>query len=137
MEEFKITMSNTPGALAHVTKQIAKAGANIEAISAIVPHMWDVNPTDPDPRGSTERRVGDGTACIITDDAEKTRYALRQCGVHYTARQVHKEMLGNSVGSLSVFLGGMKKRKINITSLQVLSLDSEGDRGICIGYTTE
>ena len=129
MEEFKITMPNTPGALADMTKQIAEAGANIEAISAVVPHMWDGldgGPSMPD---------GSGTVCIITDDAESTRYALRGCGAHYTAKQVHEKLLTDKVGSLSDFLNQKSRKKINITSLQVLS--PQNDREIRIGYTTD
>jgi len=130
MEEFKITMSNTPGALADMTKQIAEAGANIEAISAIVPHMWDDAP-----KGPEEGEVhGYGTVCIITDDAESTRYALRGCGAHYTAKQVHEKLLTDKVGSLSDFLNQKSRKKINITSLQVLS---HHDHQIRIGYTTD
>ena len=123
MEEFKITMPNTPGALAHVIKQIAEAGANIEAISAIVPHMWD------------GEREGSGTVCIITDDAESTRYALRGCGAHYTAKQAHEQLLTDRVGCLSEFLNQKSRKKINITSLQVLSPQSI--EKIRIGYTTD
>ena len=125
MEEFKITIPNHPGALADMTKQIAEAGANIEAISAITPNRRIDAPDE-------------GTVCIITDDAESTRYALRGCDAHYTTKQVHKRMLPDMPGSLSDFLSHKSQKKINITSLQVLSHhDEEPYNQIMIGYTTD
>ena len=114
MEEFMISMDDTPGALASVTGAIAEAGANILAVSAIARQC--------------------ATACIITDDADATRAALDGLGTDYSARQVHKASLPHEAGSLAAFAGSLAAEGTNIRSLQVLGVDGEN---AVVGYTTD
>jgi len=114
MMEFRITLTDEPGALADHCETIAAAGVNILAVVAI---------------------GGDSaSAAILTDNHDATKTALDEMGADFTVAEVKSATLDNEPGALASFTRGLGNSEINLKSLYVMSID---EHNATIGYTTD
>ena len=114
MNEFRINMSDEPGALAEHCEAIASEDVNILAIVAIAGES--------------------ASAAILTDNADATASALDRMGADYSVSELKSAKLEHKPGSLAAFTRGMGNSGVNLRSLYVMSIDGDS---ATIGYTTE
>ena len=113
-KEFRVKMTDEPGALAAHCEAIAAEEVNILAIVAI---------------------AGEPTsAAIVTDNADRTITALDAAGADYSVSELQFARLEHKPGTLASFTREMGESGINLTSLYVMAI--EGDSAT-IGYTTD
>ena len=113
-KEFRVKMSDEPGALAAHCEAIAAEDVNILAIVAIAG-----NPT---------------SAAIVTDNADATITALDDASADYSVSELQFARLEHKPGSLAAFTREMGESGINITSLYVMAIEGNS---ATIGYTTD
>jgi len=94
-KQFTLYLENRAGALAAVTSKLAKAGINLEGISAYT--SADV-----------------GLIQIVASNAAKTRKVLTDSGVPFTVQEVALLTIPNRVGSLSELASAMGNAGVNI-----------------------
>lgn len=94
-KQFTVYLENKAGALASVTSRLAKAGINIEGISAYT--SADV-----------------GLIQIVADNAAQTRKVLNEAGVPFTVQEVALLTIPNRVGSLSELASALGKAGVNM-----------------------
>jgi len=102
--QFTVYLENKAGALAAVTSKIAKAGVNLEGISAYT--SADV-----------------GLVQIVAGNAALARKVLTKAGVPFTAQDVALLTLPNRVGSLSKLASRLGKAGVNINYVYATGCD--------------
>jgi hypothetical protein len=103
--QFTVYLENKAGALAAVTSKLAKAGINIEGISAYT--SADV-----------------GLVQIVASNANLARRTLTKAGVSFTAQDVALLTIPNRAGSLSEVASALGRAGVNINYLYATGCDS-------------
>lgn len=107
MTEFVVSMENRPGRLAALTEILAAVGVNIEALAAY-------------------GHDGEGTVRLIVDNAEATRRALADAGLHNEERTVLSALLPHRPGELARLTRSLADAGVNIDALYVLNSNADG-----------
>jgi hypothetical protein len=107
MLEFSVNMTNRPGQLASLARELATAGVNIEALAAM---------TD----------GPDGYLKLVVDDESKARSVLTDAGVQYQERRVINAILHDSPGALADMAEALANTGVNIEAMYLLHSNAEG-----------
>ncbi len=107
MTEFVVSMENRPGRLAALTEILAAVGVNIEALAAY-------------------GHDGEGTVRLIVDNADATRRALADAGLHNEERTVLTALLPHRPGELARLTRSLADAGVNIDALYVLNSNADG-----------
>lgn len=107
MTEFVVSMENRPGRLAALTEILAAVGVNIEALAAY-------------------GHDGEGTVRLIVDNADATRRALADAGLHNEERAVLTALLPHRPGELARLTRSLADAGVNIDALYVLNSNADG-----------
>lgn len=94
-KQFTLYVENKPGALASITRMLAREKVNVDGIS--VSETTDV-----------------GLVQLVVSNATKTRQLLRKSGVPFTTQDVALLTLKNEPGSLARVAGALAKAGVNI-----------------------
>jgi hypothetical protein len=106
-KQFTLYLENRPGALASVTSRLAKAGVNIDGISAYT--SADV-----------------GLIQIVVSNGAQTRKVLNAGGVPFTAQDVALLTLPNEIGSLAELAAALAKSGVNMNYIYATGCDCKG-----------
>lgn len=107
MTEFLVRLANRPGQLAALTELLAKAGVNIEALTA---YGLD----------------GEGAVRLIVDDAAAARRAMSEAGMRAEEHSVLTTHLPHRPGELAAVARRLADAGVNVEAIYVLGGGSEG-----------
>lgn len=115
MTEFTIHLANRPGQLAGLTKLMADAGVEIEALAAF--GMEDI-----------------GIVRLVVADAENARRAIDDAGLVSEERRVVTTVLSHRPGALAELTQSLANAGVNIDGLYVLhSRSDEVELALAVG----
>ncbi|MBT8203008.1 MAG: ACT domain-containing protein [Acidimicrobiia bacterium] len=115
MTEFTIHLANRPGQLAGLTKLMADAGVEIEALAAF--GMEDI-----------------GIVRLVVGDAENARRAIDEAGLVAEQRRVVTTVLSHRPGALAALTQSLAEAGVNIDGLYVLhSRTDEVELALAVG----
>ena len=107
MTEFSVTLSNRPGQLAALAKELAESGVNIEALAAFA--------------------VDDhGMVRLMVDDPNTARTALQRLGVRFEEHAVVQTILPNRPGTLAEMTRELADSGVNIVAMYLTNSSPEG-----------
>ena len=107
MIEFSVKLANRPGQLATLSRDLANAGVNIEALAAIT--------SGPE-----------GFVKLVVDDQHSTRRVLQDSGVSFSERRIISAVLHDKPGALADMAEALAATGVNIEALYLLHSSSEG-----------
>jgi hypothetical protein len=107
MIEFSVKLSNRPGQLATLSREMATAGVNIEALAFIT--------SGPD-----------GFLKIVVDRDESARHVLVDAGMSFEERRVISAVLHDKPGALADMAEALANTGVNIEAMYLLNSSSEG-----------
>lgn len=107
MIEFSVKLSNRPGQLATLSREMATAGVNIEALAAITAGT-------------------DGFVKLVVDQEEAARRVLSNAGMSFEERRVISAVLHDQPGALADMAEALANTGINIEAMYLLNSNSEG-----------
>lgn len=115
MTEFTIHLANRPGQLAGLTKLMADAGVEIEALAAF--GMEDI-----------------GIVRLVVGDADNARRAIDEAGLVAEQRRVVTTVLSHRPGALAALTQSLAEAGVNIDGLYVLhSRTDEVELALAVG----
>ena len=115
MTEFTIHLANRPGQLAGLTKLMADAGVEIEALAAF--GMEDI-----------------GIVRLVVADAENARRAIDDAGLVVEERRIVTTVLSHRPGALAALTQSLAAAGVNIDGLYVLhSRSDEVELALAVG----
>lgn len=107
MIEFSVKLSNRPGQLATLSRELATAGVNIEALAAITAGT-------------------DGFVKLVVDQEEGARRVLTDAGMSFEERRVISAVLHDKPGALADMAEALANTGVNIEAMYLLNSNSEG-----------
>lgn len=107
MIEFSVKLSNRPGQLATLSREMASAGVNIEALAAITAGT-------------------DGFVKLVVDQEEAARRVLSNAGMSFEERRVISAVLHDKPGALADMAEALANTGVNIEAMYLLNSNSEG-----------
>ncbi|NND01400.1 MAG: ACT domain-containing protein [Acidimicrobiia bacterium] len=107
MIEFSVKLSNRPGQLATLSREMATAGVNIEALAAITAGT-------------------DGFVKLVVDQHEAARRVLSDAGMSFEERRVINAVLHDKPGALADMAEALANTGVNIEAMYLLNSNSEG-----------
>jgi len=107
MIEFSIKLSNRPGQLATLSREMATAGVNIEALAAIT-------------------LGNNGFVNLVVDDDTAARRVLIAAGLSFDERRVITAVLHDKPGALADMAEALAKTGVNIEAMYLLHSSAEG-----------
>ena len=107
MIEFSVKLANRPGQLATLSRDLANAGVNLEALAAIT--------SGPE-----------GFVKLVVDDQHSTRRVLQDSGVSFSERRIISAVLHDKPGALADMAEALAATGVNIEALYLLHSSSEG-----------
>jgi len=107
MIEFSVKLSNRPGQLATLSREMASAGVNIEALAAIS-------------SGS------DGFLKLVVDEDDAARRVLSDAGMSFEERRVITAVLHDKPGALADMAEALSNTGVNIEAMYLLHSNAEG-----------
>lgn len=107
-KQFTLYMENKPGALATVTRKLAKENVNIDGISAY--SSADI-----------------GLVQVVVSNATRTRRILAAARIAFTVQDVLLIPLKNEVGALAGICGKLSRAGVNINYVYATGCDCRGD----------
>jgi hypothetical protein len=105
MKEFRISLPNEPGQLAHVGDALSRRGVNILTVAAIGAANPDV--------------------ALVVDQEDKAREALDELGLSFEEAELLTLNVPNRPGELSAFAKKLGDANINIESIYLLEASGE------------
>lgn len=109
MIEFSVTMSNRPGQLATLAREMAAAGVNIETLAAMT--------------------SGDeGHIKLLVDNDTTARRVLNDAGLQFEERRVISAILHDKPGALASMAEALANTGVNIEAMYLLHSSDEGLR---------
>jgi hypothetical protein len=107
MIEFSVKLANRPGQLATLSREMATAGVNIEALAAIT--------------------LGDeGFVKLVVDNEEAARRVLSDAGMSFHERRVISAVLHDKPGVLADMAEALSNTGVNIEAMYLLHSSAEG-----------
>lgn len=107
MIEFSVKVSNRPGQLATLSREMATAGVNIEALAAIT--------------------IGDeGFVKLVVDNEATARRVLNDAGMSFEERRVISAVLHDKPGVLADMAEALANTGVNIEAMYLLHSSAEG-----------
>ena len=107
MIEFSVKVSNRPGQLATLSREMATAGVNIEALAAIT--------------------LGDeGFVKLVVDNEVAARRVLNDAGMSFEERRVISAVLHDEPGVLADMAEALSNTGVNIEAMYLLHSSAEG-----------
>lgn len=107
MIEFSVKLSNRPGQLATLSREMASAGVNIEALAAITAGT-------------------DGFVKLVVDQEEAARRVLADAGMSFEERRVISAVLHDKPGALADMAEALANTGVNIEAMYLLNSNAEG-----------
>jgi hypothetical protein len=107
MTEFSVRLANRPGQLAALTRLLADAGIEIEALATVADN-------------------GQSYVHIVVHQAARVRRVLMNADLEFMERDVLDIFLARGTGSLSQVAEGLARSNVNIESMYLLHSDAEG-----------
>ena len=107
MIEFSVKMANRPGQLATLSRDLANAGVNIEALAAI-----SAGP--------------EGIVKLVVDDDTQARRVLVATGMSFEERRIISAVLHDKPGALAEMAEALAATGVNIEAMYLLHSSSEG-----------
>ena len=107
MIEFSVKLSNRPGQLATLSRELAAAGVNIEALAAFT--------SGPE-----------GYVKIVVDHEEAARRVLREAGVGYEERRIITAVLHDKPGALADMAEALATIGVNSEAMYLLRSNDDG-----------
>lgn len=107
MIEFSVKLTNRPGQLATLSRELATAGVNIEALAAI----------------TTEH---DGLVKLVVDEEYAARRVLNDAGMNFEERRVITAVLHDKPGALADMAEALANTGVNIEAMYLLHSNAEG-----------
>jgi len=107
MIEFSVKLTNRPGQLATLSRELATAGVNIEALAAI----------------TTEH---DGLVKLVVDEDYAARRVLNDAGMNFEERRVITAVLHDKPGALADMAEALANTGVNIEAMYLLHSNAEG-----------
>jgi len=107
MIEFSVKMANRPGQLATLSRDLATAGVNIEALAAVT--------TGPE-----------GFVKLVVDDDTQARRVLVASGMSFEERRIISAVLHDKPGALADMAEALAATGVNIEAMYLLHSSSEG-----------
>ena len=107
MIEFSVKLSNRPGQLATLSREMATAGVNIEALAAITSGT-------------------DGFVKLVVDEDEAARRVLSDAGMSFEERRVISAVLHDKPGALADMAEALANTGVNIEAMYLLHSSAEG-----------
>ncbi|MFV1999575.1 MAG: hypothetical protein ACC654_04345 [Acidimicrobiia bacterium] len=107
MTEFSVTLANRPGQLASLTRMLADAGVEIEALATVADN-------------------GHSHVRIVVRNAARVRRVLMSADLAFEERDVLDMFLARGTGSLAHMVEGLARSGVNIDSMYLLHSDAEG-----------
>lgn len=109
MIEFSVTMTNRPGQLATLAREMAAAGVNIETLAAMT--------------------SGDeGHIKLLVDNEQSARRVLQEAGLHFEERRIISAILHDKPGALASMAEALANTGVNIEAMYLLHSNEEGLR---------
>jgi hypothetical protein len=106
MTEFIVDLPGSPGSLAHLTKSLAAAGINIDALAG-----WNAN--------------AEAVVRLVVNDPESTRRLLDDMGMRFSERHVLTVSIPNRPGALAELTGDLADAGVDIEAIYVTGGGSE------------
>ncbi len=107
MIEFSVKLANRPGQLAMLSREMATAGVNIEALAAITSGT-------------------DGFVKLVVDEEEAARRVLSSAGMSFEERRVISAVLHDKPGALADMAEALANTGVNIEAMYLLHSSAEG-----------
>ncbi len=107
MREFSIRLANRPGQLASLTRMLADAGIEIEALATVADN-------------------GHSHVRLVVDNAARVRRSLMNADLEFEERDILDMFLPRGVGSLAHMVENLARSRINIESMYLLHTNAEG-----------
>ena len=107
MIEFSVQMTNRPGQLATLARELGTAGVNIQTFAAIT--------SGPD-----------GFIKLVVDDEIAARRVLAAAGVSFEERRVVSAILHDQPGALADIAEALAATGVNIEAMYLLHSSAEG-----------
>jgi len=107
MIEFSVKLSNRPGQLATLSREMASAGVNIEALAAIS-------------TGET------AFVKLVVDEDAAARRVLDDAGMSFEERRVISAVLHDKPGALADMAEALAATGVNIEAMYLLHSSAEG-----------
>ncbi len=107
MIEFSVKLANRPGQLATLSRDLANAGVNIEALAAIT--------SGPE-----------GFVKLVVDNEAAARRVLDDSGVSFEERRIISAVLHDEPGALADMAEALAQTGVNIEAMYLLHSGPEG-----------
>jgi len=107
MTEFSVTLANRPGQLASLTRLLADAGVEIEALATVADN-------------------GQSHVRIVVRNAARVRRVLMAADLTFEESDILDMYLARGTGSLAHMAEGLARSGVNIDSMYLLHSDAEG-----------
>ncbi len=107
MIEFSVKLANRPGQLATLSRDLANAGVNIEALAAIT--------SGPE-----------GFVKLVVDNETAARRVLDDSGVSFEERRIISAVLHDEPGALADMAEALAQTGVNIEAMYLLHSGPEG-----------
>jgi len=107
MKEFSVRLANRPGQLAALTRILADAGVEIEALATVADN-------------------GHSHVRLVVDDAPRVRRLFMTADLEFVERDVLDMFLPRGAGSLAHMVEDLARSDINIESMYLLHTNAEG-----------
>ena len=107
MIEFSVQMTNRPGQLATLARELGTAGVNIETLAAIT-------------------QGPEGFVKLVVDDEVTARRVLAKAGVHFDERRIVSAILHDQPGALADMAEALAATGVNIEAMYLLHSSAEG-----------
>lgn len=107
MIEFSVKVSNRPGQLATLSREMATAGVNIEALAAIT-------------------LGNEGFVKLVVDNEVTARRVLNDAGMSFEERRVISAVLHDEPGVLADMAEALSNTGVNIEAMYLLHSSAEG-----------
>ncbi len=107
MIEFSVKLANRPGQLATLSRDLANAGVNIEALAAIT--------SGPE-----------GFVKLVVDNETAARRVLDDSGVSFEERRIISAVLHDEPGALADMTEALAQTGVNIEAMYLLHSGPEG-----------
>ena len=107
MIEFSVQLANRPGQLATLTRDLANAGVNIEALAAVT--------SGPE-----------GFVKLVVDNDMPARRVLKDSGVSFEERRIVSAVIHDQPGALADMTEALANNGVNIEAMYLLHSGPEG-----------
>lgn len=107
MTEFSVRLANRPGQLASLTRLLADAGVEIEALATVADN-------------------GHSHVRLVVTNAARVRRLLMHADLEFDEREILDMFLPRGTGSLAHMVEDLARSGVNIESMYLLHTNAEG-----------